>query len=453
MHRRNFLKVSAAAGLSLLSPWSRHALAAEELQGFGGPFWITINLAGAWDSTMFCDPKGDLSDGSGNGPVNHFTQAEINQLNVGGRLIPLAPGSYYNHVPAAGGAPVHVLQHLASRGVTLINGVDAGLTNHRSGEQLAMAGSTTANFPTLAALVAFNNMVDRDPVPNGPMPLLSFGGYDGTANLVPATRLSRLGVLGQITRPDVIGQNNRSGQRIHGDARQALIAAAASERAGQIPGQMLLPDQARARSQLFVARSKEQHVGRLLQQFDFSTFDELPAGKLEQQAYVALRAFEGGLAASANLFLRGWDSHAFNDPTQATRMGELFSGLIYILDEAEALGIADRINIVVGSDFGRSTYYKDQSNPNSGKDHHSVTSWMSMLWGSGVENGVRVVGETTDGVVARGLGPDLQPMPEGQGVVLTPATLHSELRSLAGLTEGTIADQFPVGGDSLRIWG
>ena len=283
MHRRNFLKVSAAAGLSLLSPWSRHALAAEELQGFGGPFWITINLAGAWDSTMFCDPKGDLSDGSGNGPVNHFTQAEINQLNVGGRLIPLAPGSYYNHVPAAGGAPVHVLQHLASRGVTLINGVDAGLTNHRSGEQLAMAGSTTANFPTLAALVAFNNMVDRDPVPNGPMPLLSFGGYDGTANLVPATRLSRLGVLGQITRPDVIGQNNRSGQRIHGDARQALIAAAASERAGQIPGQMLLPDQARARSQLFVARSKEQHVGRLLQQFDFSTFDELPAGKLEQQ--------------------------------------------------------------------------------------------------------------------------------------------------------------------------
>ena len=73
MHRRNFIKVSAAAGLSVLAPWSRHALAAEELIGFGGPFWITINLAGAWDSTLFCDPKGDLTDGSGNGPINHYT--------------------------------------------------------------------------------------------------------------------------------------------------------------------------------------------------------------------------------------------------------------------------------------------------------------------------------------------------------------------------------------------
>jgi hypothetical protein len=379
-------------------------------------------------------------------------------LDLGGQVIRLAPGtspntgSYYHHVPRSGGAPVHFLQHLASRGATIINGVDAGLTNHRSGEQLAMAGSTAADFPTLAALVAYHQLVDRDPIPNGPMPLLSFGGYDGTANLIPATRLNRLQVLGQITRPDTIGQANRAGQRIHGDARLDLIAAASAARKDELTGRAMLPNKAQAMSQLFVARSKEHHVGRLLDQFDFPTFEALPSGKLEQQAYVALRAFEGGLAAGANLVLPGWDSHSYNDRTQARRMNELFAALVYIKDEAEALGVADRVNIVIGSDFGRSTYYANQEDPDSGKDHHSVTSWMTMLWGSGVENGIRVVGETTDAVVARGLAADLTPMPEGQGIVPTPAVIHKELRRLAGLTEGSVADRFPVDGEALTLW-
>ena len=63
----------------------------------------------------------------------------------------------------------------------------------------------------------------------------------------------------------------------------------------------------------------------------------------------------------------------------------------YIKDAAEALGVADQINIMVGSDFGRTTYYNGEGEA-GGKDHHSVTSWMTMLWGSGVEDGVRVVG-------------------------------------------------------------
>jgi hypothetical protein len=458
MHRRNFIKVSAAAGLSVLAPWSRHALAAEELVGFDGPFWITINLAGAWDSTLFCDPKGDLTDGSGNGPINHYTQGDIVELNVGGQVVRLAPGthdvtgSYYHHVPGAGGAPVHVLEHLASRGVTLINGVDAGLTNHKSGEQLAMSGSTAADFPTLAALVAYNALVDRDPAPNGPMPLLSFGGYDGTANLVPATRLNRLEVLGQITQPDTIGQHSRTGKSIHGTARKDLIAEACRARSDDPSGRSSMPSKARAMSQLFVARSREHHVGRLLQRFDFPTFESLP-GRLEKQAYVALRAFEGGLAAGANLVLGGWDSHNKNDRIQALRMRDLFRALMFIKDEAEALGIAHRVNVVAGSDFGRTTYYKSLNNPDSGKDHHSVTSWLTMLWGSGVENGVRVLGETDDQVVARGLDANLLPVAPDQGVVLTPGIIHQDLRRLAGLGEGTIADRFPLIGPHLPLWG
>ena len=78
MDRRGFIKLSAAAGLSVFTPVNRHAIASEELVSFDGPYWMTINLAGAWDSTLFCDPKGDVTDETGNGVVNQcYTQEEI----------------------------------------------------------------------------------------------------------------------------------------------------------------------------------------------------------------------------------------------------------------------------------------------------------------------------------------------------------------------------------------
>ena len=173
---------------------------------------------------------------------------------------------------------------------------------------------------------------------------------------------------------------------------------------------------------------------------------------------LAVGPSRGGLAVGANLVLGGWDSHSYNDRAQANRMKQLFRALVFIRDEAESLGVADRINIVVGSDFGRTTYYKDldgqgRPDPDSGKDHHSVTSWMTMLWGSGVEDGVRVVGETTDAGVARALDPDLRPVADDGGVVVTPTLVHKELRRRAGLGAGTVGDRFPLDGEALRLWG
>lgn len=467
MKRRHFIKLGTAAGLTMMTPWSRHAIAGEALRGFEGPFWVTINLKGAWDSTLFCDPKGDLTDGSNRGYINGYHRDDIMNFQVNDSVIPLAPGihhetgqSYYHHIPSGGGQPIHFLNHLASRGVTLLNGVDAGLTNHRSGEQLAMAGSTAADFPTLAALAAYNRLVDRDDPPNGPMPLLSFGGYDGTANLLPATRLSRLEVLGQVTRPDAIGPTNE-GARIHGDARQGLIKDALNARRDLLLGRDRLPSKAAAMSRLFVARSKENHVGRLLERFNFQEFESMNARShaLERQAYVALRAFEGGLAVGANLILDGWDSHSTNDRVQANQMGKLFRALMYIKDQAELLNVADRLNIVVGSDFGRSTFYKTidadgRPSATSGKDHHSVTSWMTMLWATGSENGIRLIGQSTDAVVARGLSQELTPVDPGEGTVLTPGLIHTDLRRLAGITGTELDRRFPISleSDALRIW-
>ena len=70
-----------------------------------------------------------------------------------------------------------------------------------------------------------------------------------------------------------------------------------------------------------------------------------------------------------------------------------------------------------------------------------------------VEHGVRVVGETTDAVVARALDADLQPVADEAGVVVTPTLVHKELRRLAGLGAGTVGDRFPLDGEALRLWG
>jgi hypothetical protein len=67
---------------------------------------------------------------------------------------------------------------------------------------------------------------------------------------------------------------------------------------------------------------------------------------------------------------------------------------------------------------------------------------------------VRIIGESTDAVIARGLSPELRPVEPGEGTVLTPGLIHTDLRRLAGLTGTQLDTKFPIAleGDALRIW-
>ena len=114
---------------------------------------------------------------------------------------------------------------------------------------------------------------------------------------------------------------------------------------------------------------------------------------------------------------------------------------------------------MVGSDFGRTTFYKarnvqDIPYADSGKDHHSVTSWMSMMWSGQLDRGLRIIGESDDRVIARGLTQDLRPVPADQGVVLTPGIIHNELRRVAGISGTALDTQFAISTDeqALRLW-
>ena len=147
MKRRDFMRLSAAAGLTLVTPEGGAQVCPPRMSEVETSLWITINLRGGWDTTWFCDPRSNdviYEDERGSrGPINQgYTQSEIRQLGP----LSYAPGTHY-------GSP-DTLGRLADRGFTIINGVDAGLTAHSQGERLAMTGTLKKASPTLAALIA-----------------------------------------------------------------------------------------------------------------------------------------------------------------------------------------------------------------------------------------------------------------------------------------------------------
>lgn len=90
---------------------------------------------------------------------------------------------------------------------------------------------------------------------------------------------------------------------------------------------------------------------------------------------------------AADLNLGGFDSHENNDVQQESLLDELTDGIDYLWEFAEETGIADRLMVIVGSDFSRTPYY----NSGDGKDHWPIGSYLIM------EKGVDYTNRFIDG--------------------------------------------------------
>ena len=110
--------------------------------------------------------------------------------------------------------------------------------------------------------------------------------------------------------------------------------------------------------------------------------------ELRHQAQLTVLAFRTGVAVSADLYLGGFDTHATHDVDQGWLLGNLTDGVDYLWDYAEWHGVADRMVVVMGSDFGRTNLYNSQD----GKDHSPIGSYVIMEKNQPWTN--RVVGET-----------------------------------------------------------
>jgi hypothetical protein len=147
---------------------------------------------------------------------------------------------------------------------------------------------------------------------------------------------------------------------------------------------------------------------------------------LKEQMQSALLVFKSGLGSAADLSLGTFDSHEQHDAMSEALLTHFSDAMRFFWDYAETLGIAERIVLVVGSDFGRTNFY----NEGEGKDHWPIGSYLIMErnapWGD------RVVGLTDE--LHFGLPINQETLKaDRNGVIMTPAHVHKALWEYLGL--------------------
>jgi hypothetical protein len=271
--------------------------------------------------------------------------------------------------------------------------------------------------------------------PNLPMSYVTFGGFNRTENLVRATQLGwSVNNIAELLRPNY--DNDRPMidselwslvKQLHKNDTQSLIESA--------------PLTAGNRS------AREAYLSSLRGMDPLGEFaDMLPArdewepnssnGNLKQQVQFTIAAFKAGVSATADLTQGGFDSHENNDSEQITNLNELTAGIDYLWEAAEEAGIADRLLVIVGSDFSRTPYY----NSAQGKDHWSVGSYLIMEKGKAYTN--RYVDGSDEGQNAIKVDPETL-KPSGFGTKMVTSHVHSALRDYLGLSNSELVSGFP----------
>jgi hypothetical protein len=412
MKRRNFLQLAALSGLSVAAPFSlsRKALADESLPALDSPFYVTVHAGGGWDPTSFCDPKGRINDEQEN-PVNMYYVDDIKQIG--------------NHIYApVAGAPAFFEKYYKQ--LVVINGVDMATNGHDSGTRNAWSGTLMEGYPSFAALVAGVN------APEKPMSYLTNGGYDYSAGLVSPTRVGNTAALSRLAKPHLIDPNKED--RFHTEATEARIRALRDKRLSERMAKTTLPRYQHAMNMLWTVRQGSNEL-KLLQEFLPATLDNT-GNQLKRQAQLAVAAYRAGLAVSANLTLGGFDTHSNHDTNQFARLTMLLEGVDFLMEEAILQGVADKMIVLIGSDFGRTPSYND----GNGKDHWSVSSFMAM--GAGIA-GNRVVGASTPYHKPLTVNPETLALDEN-GIRITPGHINAALRALAGIDNDILAAQYPL---------
>ena len=413
LSRRGLLRLavagaSASAGLSTMRLWG-----SEIDTTYSGRLLVNLQLDGGADVTQLCDPKVNIP---GERKINHWADSQ-------------EPGQVGNisYAPVAGNAQ---LFERFGADTLIINGIDAQTNSHETGRLFNWTGSNAEGHPSLSALFAAAQSPDQ------PLAYSVYGGMSRTAGLVNLNRFDDLSDMLVLARPD---RDPRTAQ--------PLRTASDLERSRAIVqsdiNRLLAQPQLSVRKRLNMLRYTDSRDGRdglerlaelipgpeeIEPSVDIDAGVNMFYSNLKQQMQGALMVFQSGLGSAADLSLGGFDSHNDHDPISEALFTHLADALHFFWDEAEKAGLADRILLVVGSDFGRTNHYND----GNGKDHWPIGSYMVME--RGATWGDRVVG-LTDGLhFAQPIDP-VTLKAEPSGVIPTPAHVHQAIREYLGLTD------------------
>jgi hypothetical protein len=456
MNRRHLLQLGGVMGLGLVLPRSARAQ-----DRYGGPVLLHFHAGGGWDPTLFCDAKPESGDAMK--PLNQDSYASTTDLN--GIKVPADPRGryvvageyawtgegYIQDTPIE--SPERFFRSPAGQRFLVINGIDTRTNSHETGTQFLGCGHMTQEYPALAAMVAARVAVERDL----PMAFLAGGAYNITGDVIASSRFDRdrLANIAFPYRPDA---NNAMSQFMNPKVQQRLLQAK-SDRIAALAEAPLLP---RAQKQVAILReAQEGSAGLSLLADVFQAanlnFDQisniLPFQTDQSLSWMRqgdrwtnftrpieslLRCFASGVAASATYSIpRGFDTHDGHDQNQSASLAWQLLALRYTMVRAEALGLSNRLHVLVTSDFGRTPMY---NNNNKGKDHWNVTS--VLVAGPGIRGG-RAVGVSDAGHKPGEVNPD-NLTPQAGGLRIRPTHVHRELRRVFEIDSQEFAKRFKL---------
>ena len=411
LSRRRFVKASLATALT--SSASLNVWGSSPNEPYAGKLLVTLQLDGGADVTQLCDPK---TNTLGEPKINHW--ADWADPGQEGNLL---------YAPIADNAGMF---RRFGADTLVVNGIDAQTNSHETGRLFNWTGSNAEGRPSVTALHAAAHSPDQ------PLAYSVFGGGTSrTSGLITYNRFDDVGRLRELTLPDRNWWDSES------FARPQMELVRAQEITRRSITQMLTNPSLTPRQRKHLVNHQSALDGRdSLARLASSlpSNDELEEGaeftvgdfgfwsNLKQQMQGALLVMQSGLGSAADIVLGGFDSHNEHDAIHEALYTHLADALYFFWNYAEELGIADRILLVIGSDFGRTNFYND----GNGKDHWNVGSYMLMeqnaSWGN------RVVGASDELHFALPIDPDsLQP--DRNGIILTPAHVHRAVRSYLGL--------------------
>ncbi len=415
MNRREFVRWCQSAGLGVAFPlgWQGHTLARQrEPAPYEGPFFVVVNAAGGWDTTYLMDPKGV-------GGINRLYREGDIQTQGAIRFAPTA-----KH--AVGGMANETFFAKYARELLVLNGLDYSVNNHDPCSRYMATGKLDSlAYPTFAALVAACKGAEY------PLAFLTFGNYSSTGNLVPMARIPYLNSLHLLANADGVQGSPR--HPYHDAFVLERIEKALADKHQAIQSSPRLPRTERAQNMLYAAQENSKILKRVVP-FIPKT---IPRERLSVQAEVALAAFKGGVAVSANLTIGQFDSHANNDAEQMKLIPELLAGIDYLLRRAEELQIREKLVVIAQSEMGRTPHY----NSGQGKDHWSVGS--AMFLGPNLR-GNRVIGATDQKQFLIPIDAKTLRLDAKNGMRIRPEHVHAALRRYAGIEHHPFAKQFPL---------
>ena len=422
MRRRTLLKAMLAAGIGAASGFRLPLVHADDDRG---KLFVFVQADGGWDPTSFCDPK---TNTPGEPVINRWAlRDDIRQAGN----IPYAP--------FANNAAFFEKYH---RRMLVINGVDAQTNSHTVGVVHNWSGRNSEGYPSATALLAAHY------APDLPVTYLSFGGYSVTADLTRSTRIDDAGLLRAIANPaQYIWSPPYDRYYYFSEANWATLESyrvATAERLMAAPE--LLPGDVRHRAFYHSALATEglRAYADAIPPEDELEQQERSEGvggdfysNLRRQAQLAVLAFKTGVAVSADLWLGGFDTHVWHDPDHAWLLDNLTDSVDYLWEYAEQHEVADRLVVVIGSDFGRTNFYNSQD----GKDHWPIGSYVIMEKNQSWTG--RVVGETDALHFAHRINPSTLRRDDSGGTIIYPKHVHKALRRYLGIEHSAGAQRFP----------